>query len=169
MKTLDRYVAIIFLKNLAISLMALTLIYVFQSLLAELLDHEFPLRQILAHTIMNIPEVAVQMTPPSVLIANVLTLSGLNRSNELVAAFSLGIGLKRLVAFHLNDSKKPLNSRVDRHEHIGKGQIGLATFRRLLRDRRFFGLPMCLETPKGPDLKEDIENLATLRKLLAGC
>ncbi len=75
------------------------------------------------------------------------------------------IGLKRVVAFHLNDSKKPLNSRVDRHEHIGKGQLGLPFFRRLLNDRRFFGLPMCLETPKGPELKEDIENLATLRGL----
>jgi deoxyribonuclease-4 len=76
------------------------------------------------------------------------------------------IGLKRLVAFHLNDSKKPLNSRVDRHEHIGKVHLGLDTFCRLLHDRRFFGLPMCLETPKGPELKEDAENLATLRKLL---
>jgi len=76
------------------------------------------------------------------------------------------IGLNRLVAFHLNDSKKPLNSRVDRHEHIGKGHLGLDAFRRLLHDRRFFGLPMCLETPKGPELKEDAENLATLRKLL---
>ncbi|MGD0074850.1 MAG: deoxyribonuclease IV [Candidatus Binataceae bacterium] len=75
------------------------------------------------------------------------------------------IGLKRVVAFHVNDSKKPLNARVDRHEHIGKGQLGLPFFRRLLNDRRFFGLPMCLETPKGPDLKEDIENLATLRGL----
>ncbi len=77
------------------------------------------------------------------------------------------IGLKRLVAFHLNDSVKDFNSKVDRHQHIGKGFIGLDAFRRLLNDRRFFGLPMCLETPKGPDLKEDIENLATLRSLLA--
>jgi deoxyribonuclease-4 len=75
------------------------------------------------------------------------------------------IGLARLVAFHINDSKKPLNSRVDRHEHIGKGQLGIDFFRRLLRDPRFFGLPMCLETPKGPDLKEDVENLTTLRAL----
>jgi deoxyribonuclease-4 len=75
------------------------------------------------------------------------------------------IGLDRLVAFHINDSKKPLNSRVDRHEHIGKGQLGLDFFRRLLRDPRFFGLPMCLETPKGPDLKEDVENLTVLRAL----
>ena len=77
------------------------------------------------------------------------------------------IGLKRLVAFHLNDSVKDFNSKVDRHTHIGKGFIGLDAFRRLLNDRRFFGLPMCLETPKGPDLKEDIENLTTLRSLLA--
>ena len=77
------------------------------------------------------------------------------------------IGIKRLAAFHLNDSIKDFNSKVDRHQHIGKGFIGLDAFRRLLNDRRFFGLPMCLETPKGPDLKEDIENLATLRSLLA--
>ena len=77
------------------------------------------------------------------------------------------IGIKRLAAFHLNDSVKDFNSKVDRHQHIGKGFIGLDAFRRLLNDRRFFGLPMCLETPKGPDLKEDIENLATLRSLLA--
>jgi deoxyribonuclease IV len=77
------------------------------------------------------------------------------------------IGLDRLAAFHLNDSKKPFGSRVDRHEHIGKGFIGLEAFRRVLNDPRFGGLPMCLETPKGPDLKEDMENLATLRELFA--
>jgi deoxyribonuclease IV len=77
------------------------------------------------------------------------------------------IGIKRLVAFHLNDSVKDFNSKVDRHTHIGKGFIGLDAFRRLLNDKRFFGLPMCLETPKGPDLKEDVANLATLRSLLA--
>ena len=77
------------------------------------------------------------------------------------------IGIERLVAFHLNDSVKDFNSKVDRHTHIGKGFIGLDAFRRLLNDKRFFGLPMCLETPKGPDLKEDIENLATLRGLFA--
>lgn len=76
------------------------------------------------------------------------------------------IGIKKLSAFHLNDSIKDFNSRVDRHQHIGKGFIGLDAFRRILNDQRFFGLPMCLETPKGPDLKEDIENLAILRSLL---
>lgn len=81
--------------------------------------------------------------------------------------FDDAIGVDRLAAFHLNDSKKELNSRVDRHEHIGKGQIGVEAFRLLLNDPRFRGLPMCLETPKGPDLKEDRKNLALLRPLIA--
>jgi deoxyribonuclease-4 len=80
--------------------------------------------------------------------------------------FDEAIGIDRLAAFHLNDSKKEFNSRVDRHEHIGKGQIGVEAFRLLLNDKRFWGLPMCLETPKGPDLKEDQENLSLLRSLI---
>src|SRR5262245_59304807 len=82
------------------------------------------------------------------------------------AEFDETIGLKMLAAFHLNDSKKKFNSRVDRHEHIGKGYIGVEAFRLLLNDRRFWGLPMCLETPKGPDLAEDRENLTLLRSLI---
>jgi deoxyribonuclease-4 len=58
------------------------------------------------------------------------------------------VGFDRLKAFHLNDSKKPLGSRVDRHEHIGMGCLGLEPFRRIVNDRRFRGLPMLLETPK---------------------
>ena len=76
------------------------------------------------------------------------------------------IGIERLAAFHLNDSKKEFHSRVDRHEHIGRGFIGIEAFRMLMNDRRFWGLPMCLETPKGPDLKEDRENLDLLRSLI---
>lgn len=76
------------------------------------------------------------------------------------------IGLKLLAAFHLNDSKKEFHSRVDRHEHIGKGHIGVEAFRLLMNDQRFRGIPMCLETPKGPDLKEDKENLSLLRSLI---
>jgi deoxyribonuclease-4 len=82
--------------------------------------------------------------------------------------FDEAIGIKLLAAFHLNDSKKEFNSRVDRHEHIGKGFIGVEAFRLLMNDTRFWGLPMCLETPKGPELKEDRENLALLRSLLEG-
>ena len=80
--------------------------------------------------------------------------------------FDETIGLELLAAFHLNDSKKEFNSRVDRHEHIGKGFIGVEGFRLLMNDKRFWGLPMCLETPKGPDLKEDRENLILLRSLI---
>ena len=76
------------------------------------------------------------------------------------------IGLENLVVFHLNDSLKDLGSKIDRHQHIGKGYIGLKGFRNLLNDRRFVGIPMVLETPKSPDMKQDIENLKVLRSLI---
>ena len=76
------------------------------------------------------------------------------------------IGLNRLAAIHVNDSKTPLGSRVDRHQHIGKGQIGLAAFQFIMRDRRFKKIPKVLETPKGKDLLEDVANLKTLRGLI---
>jgi deoxyribonuclease IV len=84
------------------------------------------------------------------------------------------VGFDRLRVFHVNDSKKPLGSRVDRHEHIGEGSLGLEPFRRLLNDRRFRDLPMLLETPK-TDCRAtgridvdplDEKNLNTLRSLL---
>ena len=76
------------------------------------------------------------------------------------------IGIHRLKFFHINDSKRGLGSRVDRHEHIGKGQIGLNGFRLLLNDPRFKNHPMVIETPKGKDLSEDKENLRVLRSLM---
>jgi deoxyribonuclease-4 len=76
------------------------------------------------------------------------------------------IGLENVGAFHLNDSKKPLGSHVDRHEHIGKGQIGVDAFAFLLNDPRFQGIPKVLETPKNKDLTWDIENMQTLRSLM---
>ena len=76
------------------------------------------------------------------------------------------IGLKQVVAFHLNDSKTQLGSRVDRHEHIGKGNIGREGFRHIVNDPRLRNCPGCLETPKSDDLHEDIANLATLRSLV---
>jgi deoxyribonuclease IV len=76
------------------------------------------------------------------------------------------IGLERLVAFHINDSMKPLNSRVDRHEHIGKGHIGLETFQRLVNDPRFVGIPMCLATEPGPEMKDIAADLRQLKKLV---
>ena len=76
------------------------------------------------------------------------------------------IGLDRLKAIHLNDSRGDLGSRIDRHEHIGKGKLGLEAFRLLLNEPRFQELPMVLETPKGPEMEEDVENLRVLRSLL---
>jgi deoxyribonuclease-4 len=75
------------------------------------------------------------------------------------------VGLSRVIAFHLNDAKAPLASGLDRHEHIGKGFLGLAPFRRLLNDRRFSRVPKVLETAKEPEPYADIRNLTTLRRL----
>jgi deoxyribonuclease-4 len=77
------------------------------------------------------------------------------------------VGLKKIGLFHLNDSKKPLGSRVDRHEHIGRGQIGLDAFRFLLNDDRFRAVAKLLETPKKIEHESDRRNLRTLRSLIA--
>lgn len=76
------------------------------------------------------------------------------------------VGLDNVGAFHLNDSKKDLGSRVDRHEHIGEGQIGLDAFRFLLNDSRFARIPKVIETPKTIETESDRKNLATLRGLI---
>lgn len=79
------------------------------------------------------------------------------------------VGIERLAAMHLNDSKRELGSRVDRHEHIGQGKIGRDAFSHILRDKRFRDLPMYLETPKGEHEGEawDAINLRLLRELAA--
>lgn len=86
---------------------------------------------------------------------------------ETFAALNVAVGLKRVLAFHLNDSKGGLGSRKDRHEHIGQGALGETPFARLLADKRFAKVPKYLETPKGDhgDSDWDSENLATLRRL----
>lgn len=76
------------------------------------------------------------------------------------------IGVKRVVAIHVNDSRREFGSRVDRHEHIGKGKIGLTGFRLMMNDHRLAALPKILETEKGEDMHEDVENMAVLRSLL---
>jgi deoxyribonuclease-4 len=89
--------------------------------------------------------------------------------------FGRTVGFERLRAFHMNDSKKPLGSRVDRHTHIGEGHVGLDGFRRLVNDRRFRQMPMLLETPKAEGKAKgaievdplDERNLQTLRSLVA--
>lgn len=75
------------------------------------------------------------------------------------------IGFNLLRVIHVNDSKKECGSRADRHEHIGKGEIGVEGFRLLVNDNRLQDIPMILETPKGKDMKEDMMNLLLLRKL----
>lgn len=86
-------------------------------------------------------------------------------TKKMFAEFDRIVGLKYLAALHLNDSKTGRGSRVDRHEHIGKGKIGLNAFRFIMRDRRFRKIPKVLETPKGKELLEDVENMKTLREL----
>jgi len=85
---------------------------------------------------------------------------------DVIGAFDRIVGVPHLKVIHLNDSKKELGCRVDRHEHIGKGNIGLEAFRCLLADPRLKGIPMILETPKDDDfLLSDRRNLDTLRRL----
>jgi deoxyribonuclease-4 len=90
------------------------------------------------------------------------------------AEFERRVGLDRLRVFHGNDSKRPCGSRIDRHEHIGDGCLGLEPFRRLMRDPRFAGLPILIETEKSTDGGRsraivadplDVRNLDTLRRI----
>lgn len=76
------------------------------------------------------------------------------------------VGLDNVGAFHLNDSKRPLGARVDRHEHIGKGALGLEPFRFLLNDARFAKIPKVIETPKPIEHESDRRNLRLLRSLI---
>jgi deoxyribonuclease-4 len=95
---------------------------------------------------------------------------------DTMAQLEHHVGLDRIQAIHLNDSKTPLGSRVDRHAHIGSGHVGLGAFRRLLTDSKLQALPMILETPKErsgtPTSVEadpmDLENLKMLRELMTG-
>lgn len=87
---------------------------------------------------------------------------------QAMAEFDRLIGVKRIKAFHLNDSKRELGSRVDRHAHIGEGELGIEAFRHLMNDRRFEAVPMYLETPKPkPEPGEDEWDIVNLRKLRA--
>ena len=96
-------------------------------------------------------------------------LDTLRHYRSTMRAFDRLVGVDRIKAFHLNDSRRELGSRIDRHEHIGRGQIGLGAFRNLLSDRRFRRVPMYLETPKGQEkgVDWDVINLRTLRELIS--
>ena len=84
---------------------------------------------------------------------------------QTISEFDRIIGLDRLAVIHFNDAKKGLGSRIDRHEHIGKGEIGKKAFGFFMRDKRFSKIPKLLETPKGDDGEMDKVNLGILRKL----
>jgi len=86
--------------------------------------------------------------------------------NEVIKDFDNIIGLDRLKCFHMNDSKKEFASRVDRHEHIGKGFIGKEGFANIMNDKRLLKIPKILETPKGKEMKEDRINIRTLQSLI---
>ena len=94
-------------------------------------------------------------------------LSPAREYRATMAAFDRLLGLDRIKAFHLNDSRRERGSRIDRHAHIGHGELGTEPFRLLLNDRRFHGIPMYLETPKGQEKGKDWDavNLRTLRSL----
>ncbi|MCB9248183.1 MAG: deoxyribonuclease IV [Ignavibacteriales bacterium] len=77
------------------------------------------------------------------------------------------IGLEKLKCFHMNGSKKELGSRVDRHEHIGNGFIGIEGFKNIMNDEKLISIPKILETPKGKEQLEDLENLEVLKSLIA--
>jgi deoxyribonuclease-4 len=87
--------------------------------------------------------------------------------DTVVEDIATHVGLRRVVAFHLNDARAPLGSGLDRHEHIGKGYLGLRPFRWLLNDPRFARVPKVIETDKDPEPHADLRNLATLRRLRA--
>ena len=108
------------------------------------------------------------------LVASGYDITRSNGYDETFEAFDRLVGRDRLRVFHANDSKRPCGSRVDRHEHIGDGCLGLEPFRRLLHDPRFAGLPLLIETEKTTDSCKphrvdrdalDVRNLETLRRL----
>ena len=108
------------------------------------------------------------------LLASGYDISSADGYARTFAEFGGRVGFDRLKVFHMNDSKRPLGSRVDRHTHIGHGCVGLDAFGRIVNDRRFAGLPMLLETPKsegratGPIVADplDVRNLNALRDLI---
>jgi deoxyribonuclease-4 len=85
---------------------------------------------------------------------------------DVMKAFDATVGIARLAVVHVNDSRKPFGSRLDRHEQIGKGMIGLEGFRSLMNDPRLSSVPKILETEKSEDMHEDVENMSRLRSLL---
>jgi lipopolysaccharide export system permease protein len=97
MKILVQYISGIFIRNFLVSILILTGLYLFQSILSHLIDEHWTLTQILYYNLLDIPNVMVQMIPPTVLMTTLLTLSGLSRTNELVACYAIGFGLRQIM------------------------------------------------------------------------
>jgi deoxyribonuclease-4 len=121
----------------------------------------------LAHIIQNVrePERLCVCVDTAHLFAAGYDIASESAVRKTFREFDRIIGFDRLAAIHVNDSKTARGSRVDRHEHIGQGQIGLDAFRFIMRHQRFAKIPKVLETPKGKDLREDVMNMETLRRL----
>ncbi len=94
---------------------------------------------------------------------NIRTRAGYDATFDQVEKL---FGVQRVLGLHLNDSKVPLGKRVDRHEHLGNGEIGIDCFHWLVQDPRWARTPMVLETPKSEDMHEDIDNLKKLAPYL---
>jgi len=102
MKVLSRFISGLFFRNYLVSASSLTLLFFFQAMLGQVLNHEYSIQQIFIYNILSVPQYFVQMTPPAVLMATVLTLSGLSRTNELIACYSIGVGLRQVMTIILS-------------------------------------------------------------------
>jgi lipopolysaccharide export system permease protein len=101
-RTLDRYIAALFLKNFLLGVAALAGLFIFQALLGDLLDRHYTPNQVIFYHLLNLPQIIVQMAPPAVMLGTVMTLSGLARTNELTACMAIGIGVRRIVTLMLS-------------------------------------------------------------------
>jgi deoxyribonuclease-4 len=122
----------------------------------------------LAHIIENVrePERLRVCLDTAHLFASGYDISSASGVRKIFREFDRIIGRDRLVAIHVNDSKTGRGSRVDRHEHIGKGRIGPDAFRFIMQSPQFRKIPKVLETPKGNDLAQDVINLKILRRMV---
>ncbi len=98
MRVLDRYIIGIFIRNLGVSLLSMTALFLFQAIFANIFDPNYTANQVIYYHFLNIPQISVQSAGPAVLLATVLTLAGLARTHELVACYAIGVGIRRIMA-----------------------------------------------------------------------
>jgi lipopolysaccharide export system permease protein len=102
MKVLARYISGIFLKNFLLGVVALSLLFFFQAVMGQIFNDSYPTEQVLVYHALSLAQYVVQMTPPAVLLATMVSLSTLSRSNELVACYSIGVGLRQIMTIVLS-------------------------------------------------------------------